>query len=178
MDGEGAMKRWRSTTLSIAALSLLAALLVGKHERSRSHRPVEPLHSALPTRRAIELVRVDAKAPSSEPAERGKPQAEPAHSHPITAQHLRMRRERALVTELDQSMHLRDLATFDATLAIYRSEFPEDPRHLQQGYTIMGACLREPNSSNRRAAEEFYRAHRSSTLRRWLRRLCFAERDL
>lgn len=105
-------------------------------------------------------------------------QAEPAHSHPITAEHSRMRRERALVAELDQSMHLRDLATFDAALATYRSEFPEDPRNLQEGYTIMSACLRGPNSSSRRAAEEFYRAHRSSTLRRWLRRICIAERDL
>lgn len=72
-------------------------------------------------------------------------------------------------------MQLRDAATFNASLATYRSEFPDEDQLLQHCYALIGACLVAPNDSNRKAARDFYRTHRGSTLRRWLRQICVTD---
>jgi len=94
------------------------------------------------------------------------------HPHPLTQEHERLRRERALLAELDQAIDFRDGAALRAGLAAYRREFPEDPQGLQQGYAVLASCLTNPGPASRVDAERFYRTRHGSSLRRWIRRVC------
>lgn len=178
LDGERAVKHRHSTTMALSGVALLATALFISHERFSGRSAAQPSAaqrspSQPPTVGNVESVgspaAIEAK-PCNAP-----PEPHTEHSHPITGEHIRMQRARSLLAELNQAMHLRDVTAFDATLATYRLEFPEDSERLQTAYALIGACLRAPTTANRLAAEEFYRAHRGSTLRRWLRRLCFSQ---
>ena len=92
------------------------------------------------------------------------------HPHPITPAHERLRRQRNLVSRLDDAIDARDPDELRRALAHYQQEFPEEQR-LLDGYGIIAACL-ENAPSARVEAQAFYDANRGSTLRRWVRRTC------
>lgn len=94
------------------------------------------------------------------------------HPHPITAEHQRLRRERALLAQLDRAIDFHDGRELRELLDRYRREFPEDEQRLQAGYGVIAACLNAPGSNSRVAAASFYAQQRGSSLRRWVRRVC------
>ena len=98
------------------------------------------------------------------------PRAE--HPHPITAEHQRLRRERALLAQLDQAVDFHDGRALGSLLDQYRREFPEDEQRLQAGYGVIAECLNAPGASSRSVAADFYAQQRGSSLRRWVRRVC------
>ncbi len=54
----------------------------------------------------------------------------------------------------------------------YRSEFPEDPNLLQEGYGIIANCLEHPGPASTGAGQAYFDRERGSTLRRFVARHC------
>lgn len=84
-----------------------------------------------------------------------------------------MRRERFHLAELERAVDLRDGEALRTALEKYRREFPQDAQHVQEGYELLADCLLKPSRLTSGAARRFYAAHHGSSLRRWIRRVCF-----
>jgi hypothetical protein len=101
---------------------------------------------------------------------------EPEHPHPITPAHLRIFRENNLIGALNGAMDVKDPHGMRRLLAQYRSEYPEDPHGLQEGYEIVADCLGNPGEASAAAAQKYYDTKTASSLRRYVRRHCFEKR--
>ncbi|HEX9619221.1 MAG TPA: hypothetical protein VF989_03735 [Polyangiaceae bacterium] len=97
---------------------------------------------------------------------------EPHRPHPITDDHLRIRRENQLIQKLNDAMDLGDFITLRKVLAGYREEYPEDAQGLQEGYERVADCLEFPGPETRARGKKYWEEHRGSTLRRFIRRHC------
>jgi hypothetical protein len=70
-------------------------------------------------------------------------------------------------------MDIGDVAWLREGLDAYRSEYPDDPHALQEGYEIIADCLEHPGAASTEVARQYYSANKASTLRRYVRRHCF-----
>ncbi len=95
------------------------------------------------------------------------------HPHPITAEHVRIQRELQLVQQLNDALDLRDAAQLRSLVAEYARHVPGDPNALAAGYERIADCLERPGRDTRELAREYYTRERASTLRRYVRRVCF-----
>ena len=94
------------------------------------------------------------------------------HPHPITPAHLRIQRENNLIGSLNGAMDVGDAVGLRGLLDQYRSEFPDDPNLLQQGYGIIADCLQYPGAATKAAGQSYYDRERGSILRRFVARHC------
>jgi hypothetical protein len=97
------------------------------------------------------------------------------HPHPITAEHIRIRRELSLIQSMNDALDLRDAPHLRALLTDYVREYPDDPNAMGAGYTRIVDCLESPSEATREAAQRYYDQERASTLRRYVRRVCLLE---
>ena len=96
-------------------------------------------------------------------------------SHPLTPRHARIYRENNLIGAMEGAMDVRDGRGLRYLLQQYRSEFPDDPNELQEGYGIIASCLEHPGPETTAAGQQYYDRERGSTLRRFVARYCMGE---
>jgi len=96
----------------------------------------------------------------------------PMHPHATTPAHERIYRENNLLGALNGAMDVKDAAGLRKLLDQYRTEYPDDPHALQEGYSVIADCLDKPGDVSREAARSYYQANKASTLRRYVRRHC------
>ena len=96
----------------------------------------------------------------------------PRRPHPITPTRLRIYRENNLIGAMNQAMDLGRHQTLRELNAQYRQEYPEDDHTLQQAYDLIADCQEALTDERQTRAREFWKRHRSSQLRRFVRRHC------
>jgi pyruvate/2-oxoglutarate dehydrogenase complex dihydrolipoamide acyltransferase (E2) component len=96
-------------------------------------------------------------------------------SHPLTPRHARIYRENNLIGAMEGAMDVRDGRGLRYLLQQYRSEFPEDPNQLQEGYGIIANCLEHPGPETTAAGQQYFDRERGSTLRKFVARYCMGE---
>jgi len=95
------------------------------------------------------------------------------HPHPVTPEHERIYAENRLIQELNDLMSFRKTKEMREKIAEYRKLDPEDIEKNQIGYEIIADCIEFPGDPSLAAARQFYDTQRHSTLRRFVRRICF-----
>lgn len=93
-------------------------------------------------------------------------------SHPLDMQRQRIYRENNFQAALMSAMNQSDVPGLRALVAEYRSAYPEDEFGLQDGYTLVANCLDQLTTERQEEARDYWRTHRSSTVRRFIRRHC------
>jgi len=96
-------------------------------------------------------------------------------SHPLTPRHARIYRENNLIGAMEGAMDVRDGRGLRYLLQQYRSEFPDDPNQLQEGYGIIANCLEHPGPEATAAGQQYFDRERGSTLRKFIARYCLGE---
>jgi hypothetical protein len=96
-------------------------------------------------------------------------------SHPLTPRHARIYRENNIIAAMEGAMDVRDGRGMRYLLQQYRSEFPDDPNELQEGYGIIANCLEHPGPETTAAGQQYYDRERGSTLRKFVARYCLGE---
>ena len=96
----------------------------------------------------------------------------PRHPHPITPTRLRIYRENNLMGAMNRAMDRGRYQELRKLNAQYRDEYPEDEHKLQQAYDLIADCQEELTDERQAHAREFWSKHRSSQLRRFVRRHC------
>ena len=96
-------------------------------------------------------------------------------SHPLTPRHARIYRENNLIGAMEGAMDVRDGRGLRYLLQQYRSEFPDDPNQLQEGYGIIANCLEHPGPETTAAGQQYFDRERGSTLRKFVARYCMGE---
>jgi hypothetical protein len=99
------------------------------------------------------------------------------HPHPFTPEHRRLHAENELVQRLNDAMAARDVPKMRELVVAYRALDPTDVDRSQLGYDIIADCIEHPGETSVARAKEFYGAERHSPLRRFVRRICFENRD-
>jgi hypothetical protein len=92
--------------------------------------------------------------------------------HPISAAHRRIFDENNLIGRLNAAMDMGDVGELRRLLEQYRAQYPEDEHELQQPYALIADCQEHLTDQARERARRYWNEHRSSTLRRYLRRHC------
>jgi hypothetical protein len=170
--------RWFAL-LALVALGVGLALVANGSQRKAAEarapvRPAPPLLEApAATRRVEESVLVSADRAPALPPDHGMPPEGPPQVHPITPKHARIYRENRLIGAMNGALDVRDAAGLRKHLAIYRAEFPEDPHALTEGYAIIADCLDAAGEAAMDASRRYYAAQSASTLRRYVRRICW-----
>ena len=95
------------------------------------------------------------------------------HPHPVTPEHERLYAENRLIQRLNDAMSFRKAKEMREMLVEYRKLDPEDVHLNQAGYEIICDCIEFPGDASLTAARHFYDTERHSTLRRFVRRVCF-----
>ncbi len=93
------------------------------------------------------------------------PQADPERE--------RLHSENRLIQSLNDAMSFRRAAELRALLTEYRQLDPTDVHSNQAGYAIIADCIDTPGDASLAAAHDFYENEHHSTLRRFVRRICF-----
>lgn len=96
----------------------------------------------------------------------------PRHPHPITPTRLRIYRENNLMGAMSRAMDRGRYEELRQLNAQYRDEYPEDEHNLQRAYDLIADCQEQLTDERQAAAREFWKKHRSSQLRRFVRRHC------
>lgn len=96
----------------------------------------------------------------------------PRRPHPITPTRLRIYRENNLIGSMNRAMDLGRYQELRELNAKYREEYPEDEHVLQQAYDLIADCQEQLTDERQARAREFWKKHRSSQLRRFIRRHC------
>jgi hypothetical protein len=169
--------RRRRAFFALVTGGIACLLGLGALGRAPTNAPLEPprsnaVHIANPPLATTQASAEEAREPEPEAGV-----AREIRPHPITPAHERLRRERALVAELNRAMDGRNATALREGLETYRLEFPEDEQRIQEGYGVITDCL-AAGSATRQAAERFYAANRGSPLRRWIRRICLEDQQL
>jgi len=99
------------------------------------------------------------------------------HPHPITDEHRRIFKENELIQTLNDAMSIRDTKAMRAHVAEYRKLDPNDVDRSQLGYTLIADCIDYPGEASLAAARTFYANEGHSPLRRFIRRICFENRN-
>lgn len=180
--------RERGTRLALWVVWIAAALTVGLMARFdwTSPEPAAPEPEAPQSEVVAPVTSVPAALaaqpalPKAEKAAPAQPAPAPAddpeldgHPHPITAEHVRIQRELVLIQQLNDALDLRDAAQLRALITQYEQHVPGDPNALAAGYARIADCLEHPDDHTRDLAREYYTREKASTLRRYVRRVCF-----
>lgn len=99
------------------------------------------------------------------------------HPHPITDEHRRIRAVNEVIQTLNDAMSIRDTKAMRAHVAEYRALDPNDVDRSQLGYTLIADCIDHPGEASLAAAKSFYATEGHSPLRRFIRRICFENRN-
>jgi hypothetical protein len=170
--------RWFAL-LALVALGVGLALVANGSQRkaAQARAPAgpasPPVEAPAATRRVEESVLVAAERAPAPPHDHGTRPEGPPHVHPLTPKHARIYRENRLISAMNGALDVRDAAGLRKHLAIYRAEFPEDTHALTEGYAIIADCLDAAGEAATDAARHYYAAQSASTLRRYVRRICW-----
>ncbi len=93
--------------------------------------------------------------------------------HPLDEEHGRIDTENRLLQALNDAMASRNASAMRQLLAQYRELDPEDVDAYQYGYDVIADCIEFPGAASRAAGQKFYNTQRHSSLRRFVRRICF-----
>jgi len=108
---------------------------------------------------------------SSDPHEPGM------HPHPITDEHRHIRAINEVIQTLNDAMSIRDTKAMRAHVLEYEKLDPSDVDRSQLGYRLIADCIDYPGEASLAAARTFYANERHSPLRRFIRRICFENRN-
>jgi hypothetical protein len=155
------------------ALDRESAAAVPGSEPGPGVAPARPVVRSISPPRAVAAGASQLQPVASVPAERAADPERGGHPHPITAEHVRIQRELQLIQQLNDALDLRDAPHLRALIAQYVQHVPDDPNALAAGYERIADCLEHPGDESRERAREYYLRERASTLRRYVRRVCF-----
>ena len=99
------------------------------------------------------------------------------HPHPITPEHRRIQAETEAIQNLNDAMALRDVPKMRELIVAFRALDPSDTDRSQLGYGIIADCIEKPGEASLARAKDFYATERHSPLRRFVRRVCFENRN-
>lgn len=163
----------------LAASVLLASAIAGAwsflHAEPRAVlSPLRPLGTPRAISVAVRPAPPASHASDAARSERpeNETEAEPRRPHPITPAHVRIFRENNLIGRLNSAMDLGDFGELRRLNQQYRSQYPEDAHELQEPYALIADCQEQRSAPARERAQRYWSEHRSSTLRRYLRRYC------
>lgn len=171
-------KRTKVLAVALGALSLFG-LLIAWFGPSESPKRIPS--AAVGVAEAREQAPLSAASappfapPEARPGARAEEEpryAELEHPHPITERHRKIQRENNLRALLNEAVSARNGERVRELLREYRLSHPEDENRLQAGYEVLAECLANPGDTARLEAARYYDAHRSSILRRSIRRVC------
>lgn len=164
--------RRRQLRNAALAVAVIASAWLCLHEPGRVH----DADAELPPLEVEATLALKTPAPIARPALVAAPKLAPdvePHPHPITPAHVRLAHERQLIQQLNDLLDLRDGAGMRPLVAAYAREFPDDPNAMVAGYEVIADCLQDRSERVVEAAREYYERERASTLRRYVRRVCF-----
>jgi hypothetical protein len=172
------MLAWFVASFAIGLGSMVDWTALGREAAAPQPEPphlVAPKTPAVRDVAPVRAARVTApqQPPASAPASLPADSELDGHPHPITAEHVRIQRELQLVQQLNDALDLRDAAHLRTLIAEYVQHVPDDPNALAAGYERIADCLEHPDEATRERAREYYLRERASTLRRYVRRVCF-----
>lgn len=107
----------------------------------------------------------------------GDPREPWMHPHPITPEHQRIHAINGTIQRLNDAMSFRDVKKMRELVKEYQSLDPEDVDQSQLGYLTIADCIEHPGEASMAKAKDFYANQRHSPLRRFVRRICFENRD-
>jgi len=93
--------------------------------------------------------------------------------HPMDEARKRLHAENHLILLLNEAMSFRNVKEMRELLVEYRQLDPTDKDASQVGYAIIADCIDAPGEASLAAARHFYDTQRHSSLRRFVRRICF-----
>jgi hypothetical protein len=93
--------------------------------------------------------------------------------HPMDEARARLHAENRLILHLNEAMSFRNVKEMRELVAEYRKLDPNDVEANQVGYTVIADCIESPGEASLAAARKFYDTQGHSTLRRFVRRICF-----
>ncbi len=170
-------RRARGLLVALGALALFGVVVsmtpIGDTEPTPSApRSVaeEPESSAATTSSPLPPATAEARPSVQIQGVQGHDERE--HPHPITERHRKIQHENNLRALLGEALAARDGERLRALAREYRLSHPDDPNRLQAGYDVLAECLANPSDAARLEAARYYDAHRSSILRRSIRRVC------
>jgi hypothetical protein len=107
----------------------------------------------------------------------GDPREPGMHPHPFTPEHQRIQAENETIQRLNDAMANRDVPKMRELIVAYRALDPNDVDRSQLGYGVIADCIEHPGDASLARAKDFYAVQRHSPLRRFVRRICFENRD-
>ena len=195
--GRRASRTWGRGAAVLFAFAL-AALLVWLFTRDRGARGAlqpaaqpEPQALAFATR-AVSPAAESARAPTTHEAPTAVP-ADPYQGmyagpgpddpagpgmlpHPITPEHIRIYRDVELLDGAWQALKRKDFAQARVLLRQHASEYgSRGYDDLNDGLSLLAACMERPSSETRQAAQRFYDEQTASTARKRIRRHCLEQ---
>jgi hypothetical protein len=97
--------------------------------------------------------------------------------HPLDEERARLDTLNRLQQALNDAMSLRKVEEMRELLVSYRKLDPQDVDKNQLGYSVIADCIELPGERSLAAARAFYDAERHSSLRRFVRRICFENKN-
>jgi hypothetical protein len=97
--------------------------------------------------------------------------------HPLDLTRARINAENQLLQSLNDAMSFRKVKEMREMLVEYGKLDPRDVDSHQLGYEVIADCIEFPGDASLTAAREFYDLQRHSPLRRFVRRICFENRN-
>jgi hypothetical protein len=170
--------RSQGLLVALGALSLFGVVVAwfGSSEPPRSVTSASfPAGEATMSRTVMASSPLRLAPPEARPGARAESEpghGEREHPHPITERHRKIQHENNLRALLGEAIAARDGKRLRALAREYRVSHPDDPNRLQAGYDVLAECLANPSDAARLEAARYYDAHRSSILRRSIRRVC------
>jgi hypothetical protein len=93
--------------------------------------------------------------------------------HPMDEARERIDAENRLILLLNEAMSFRNVKEMRELIVAYRQLDPTDRDASQAGYAVIADCIERPGEASLAAAHQFYDTQRHSSLRRFVRRICF-----
>lgn len=164
------------------------ALLAGRDEPSEEALPRPAPHPVAParpvaTRKQAELAVAEPPAEvTANPRQIVGPRPNDPHEpgmlpHPLDEARERIFKENRLLQSLNDAMSFRRVNEMREMLVEYRELDPNDIDKYQLGYEVIADCIEFPGNASLTAAHEFYDTQRHSPLRRFVRRICFENKN-
>lgn len=97
--------------------------------------------------------------------------------HPLDEAHQRIATQNALLQSLNDAMAFRRVDEMRELIQEYEKVDPLDVDRHVRGYEAIADCIEFPGEASLGAARAFYATERHSPLRRFVRRICFENRD-
>lgn len=148
---------------------MATVILATPASRAQSTSPAPPATSTHVTTHTLSEPHAATRDPTPPEADEAR------HPHPISAEHRRIFAENDRVAALNAALDRGDFTTLRRLNQSYREAYPEDDHVLQEGYDVIADCLEQRTPERVDAARRFWREHRSSSLRRYVRRHCLED---